>query len=206
MKTISILSNKGGAGKTTLAIHLAVAAEQSLKQAAVLDLDPQGSATTWSEARAAETPAVVPTHARHLERVLAAADQEGADIAIVDTAPHSEATSLAAARATDLVLVPCRPTLFDLHAIRETLDIAQLAKTPALLILNAVPPRGRFAEQAREAIGTYNIQPAPYHLSHRVAYMHAIVNGITAQEYQPKSKAADEVHQLFDYLITEVLT
>lgn len=199
------MSNKGGAGKTTLAIHLAVAAEQAAKPTAVLDLDPQGSATTWSEAREAETPAVVPTHARHLRRVLAAADQEGAAIAIVDTAPHSEATSLAAARATDLVLVPCRPTLFDLHAIRETLDIACLAKTPAIVILNAVPPRGSFAKHARDAIATDNIQPAPYQLSHRVAYMHAIVNGITAQEYQPKSKAADEVHQLFHWLLTEAL-
>ena len=205
MKTIAILSNKGGAGKTTLAIHLAVAAEAASKQTAVLDLDPQGSATTWSEARQAETPAVVPTHARHLGRVLSAADQEGADLAIVDTAPHSEATSLAAARATDLVLVPCRPTLFDLHAIRETLDIALLAKKPAIVILNAVPPRGSFAQHARDAIATYNIQPAPYQLSHRVAYMHAIVNGITAQEYQPKSKAAAEINQLFHYLMTEVL-
>ncbi|RKU25643.1 chromosome partitioning protein ParA, partial [Candidatus Poribacteria bacterium] len=152
------------------------------------------------------TPAVVPTHARHLRRVLDAAEQEGADLAIVDTAPHSEATSLAAARATDVVLVPCRPTLFDLHAIRETLDIALLANTPAIVILNAVPPRGHFAQQARDAIATYDIQPAPYQLSHRVAYMHAIVNGSTAQEYQPKSKAADEVKQLFDYLMREVLT
>ena len=141
MKTITILSNKGGAGKTTLAIHLAVAAEQASKRTAVLNLDPQGSATTWSEERAEETPAVVPTHARHLERVLSAADQEGADLAIVDTAPHSEATSLAAARVTDVVLVPCRPTLFDLHAIREILDIALLAKKPAIVILNAGPPR-----------------------------------------------------------------
>ncbi len=205
MKTIAVLSNKGGAGKTTLAIHLAVAAEQASLQTAVLDLDPQGSATTWGEARDEKPPAVVPTHARHLERVLSAADANGTDIAIIDTAPHSETTSLAAARVTDLVLVPCRPTLFDLHAIRETLDIAMLAKKPAQVILNAVPPLGSFAQQAREAIATYDIAPAPYQLSHRVAYMHAIVNGITVQEYEPKGKAAGEVKNLYQWIMTEVL-
>ena len=87
MKTIAILSNKGGTGKTTLAIHLAVAAEQASKRTAVLDLDPQDSATTWGEARGKDTPAVVPTHARHLPRMLDAANQNGTEIAIVDTAP-----------------------------------------------------------------------------------------------------------------------
>ena len=205
MKTIAILSNKGGAGKTTLAIHLAVAAEQASLQTAILDLDPQGSATAWSEARDEKPPAVVPTHAKHLMRVLEAAEANGADIAIIDTAPHSETTSLAAARTTDLVLVPCRPTLFDLHAIRETLDIAMLAKKPAKVILNAVPPRGHFAQQARDAISTYDIEPAPYELGHRVAYMHAIVNGITVQEYEPKGKAAAEVKNLHQWIMKELL-
>ena len=205
MKTIAILSNKGGAGKTTLAIHLAVAAEHASKRTAVLDLDPQGSATTWSEARDDETPAVVPTHARHLTRVLDAAEAEGADIAIIDTAPHSEATSLAAARVTDLVLIPCRPTLFDLHAIRDTLDIAMLAKKPAKVILNAVPPRGTLAQQARDAIASYDIEPAPYEIGHRVAYVHSIINGITAQEYQPNCKAAIEIENLYQWIMMEVL-
>ncbi len=62
--------------------------------------------------------------------------------------------AVAAARATDFVLVPCRPTLFDLNAILETLDIAMLAKKPAKVILNAVPPRGSFTQQARHAIAT----------------------------------------------------
>ena len=205
MKTIAILSNKGGAGKTTLAIHLAVAAEQASLQTAILDLDPQGSATAWSEARDEKPPAVVPTHAKHLMRVLEAAEANGAEIAIIDTAPHSETTSLAAARTTDLVLVPCRPTLFDLHAIRETLDIAMLAKKPAKVILNAVPPRGHFAQQARDAISTYDMEPAPYELGHRVAYMHAIVNGITVQEYEPKGKAAAEVKNLYQWIMKELL-
>ena len=157
------------------------------------------------EARGNDTPAVVLTHARHLTRVLDAAAENGADIAIIDTAPHSEATSLAAARATDLVLIPCRPTLFDLHAISETLDIAMLAKKPAKVILNAVPPRGSFSQQARDAISTYDIDSAPCELGHRVAYMHAIVQGITAQEYQPKSKAAGEVKNLYQWVMKEAL-
>ena len=181
MRTIAFLSSKGGAGKTTLAVHIVVAAEQASQRSVVLDLDPQGSATVWGDVRVGRTPAVVPTQVRHLERVLAAA------------------------RATDLVLVPCRPTLFDLHAVRETLAIARLAETPAKVIVNAVPPRGTFSDQAREAIATYAMETAPYEVGHRVAYMHALVRGITAQEYQPKSKAADEIERLYQWIMTEVL-
>src|SRR5215208_3254609 len=106
MKIIAILSQKGGAGKTTLAVHLAVAAAESGKTVAMIDLDPQASATSWKDLRKADTPAVVATPVSRLAQVLETAAQHGADIAIIDTAPHSESAALAAARAADLILIP----------------------------------------------------------------------------------------------------
>src|SRR4051812_9330361 len=116
MKVIALLSQKGGAGKTTLALHLAVAAEQDGHQTAIIDLDPQASAASWGDSRAAETPVVVSAQSSRLAQVLEAARNAGAALAIIDTAPHSESAALAAARAADLILIPCRPAILDLRA------------------------------------------------------------------------------------------
>src|SRR5690349_17764518 len=120
MKTIAIISQKGGAGKTTLALHLAVAGELAGKTTAVIDLDPQASATGWKDTRSSEAPAVVSAQAARLGKVLEAATENGVELTIIDTAPHSESSALAAARASDLILIPCRPAILDLRAIGTT--------------------------------------------------------------------------------------
>ncbi len=204
MKTVAILSQKGGAGKTTLALHLAVAAEQRRRRSAVLDLDPQASAAAWKDARTAETPAVVAAQPARLDKVLAAARTHGADLALIDTAPHSESAALAAARAADLVLIPCRPAILDLRAIGQSIDLARLAGTPALVILNAVPPRGSLAAEAAAAVAAYQVPVAPVFLVQRMAYVHALTAGQVAQEYEPQGKAAAEVARLYMWLRRQV--
>ena len=140
MKILALISQKGGAGKTTLALNLAVAAVMDGKQTAVIDLDPQTSATDWGDSREKEAPVVVAAVANRLTKVLEAAASSGADLAVIDTAPHSESASLAAARAADLVLIPCRPSILDLRAIGSTVDLVNLAQAQASIVLNAVPP------------------------------------------------------------------
>src|SRR4051812_10256439 len=130
MKVLAIISQKGGAGKTTLTLHLAVAAELAGLTAAVIDLDPQPSATGWRDTRTTETPAVVSAQAARLTKVLETAAGHGVALAIIDTAPHSESSALAAARAADLILIPCRPAILDLRAIGTTVDLAKLAGKP----------------------------------------------------------------------------
>src|SRR5689334_18614553 len=138
MKVIAIISQKGGAGKTTLALHLGVAAEHDGKSAAIIDLDPQASATGWGDSREAETPAVVSAQASRLQKVLDAARTSGAAFVIIDTAPHSESAALAAARAADFILIPCRPAILDLRAISDSIDLAKIAEKPSAVVLNAV--------------------------------------------------------------------
>src|SRR3954447_20047398 len=94
MRTLAVISQKGGAGKTTLAIHLAVAAQQAKRTSAIVDLDPQASATSWKDLRTEETPVVVSAQAARLKQVLDTASKEGVNLAIVDTAPHSESAAL----------------------------------------------------------------------------------------------------------------
>jgi chromosome partitioning protein len=104
MKTIAIISQKGGAGKTTVAIHLAVAAEQNGLKTALFDLDPQASASSWSDKRGNPSPAVVFAQAARLPSLLEQAASQSADLVIIDSAPNADSASLAAARAVDLIL------------------------------------------------------------------------------------------------------
>jgi chromosome partitioning protein len=204
MKTIAILSQKGGAGKTTLAIHLAVASELAGRRAAIVDLDPQASATSWKDHRTQEAPAVVSAQAARLAYILATAEEHGTSLSILDTAPNSESAALTAARAADLILIPCRPALLDLKAIGFTVDVVRLANKPAVVILNATPTRGTLADEARVAVERYNVPVAPVHLGYRIAYIHALTAGQTVQEYEPESKAAEEVTQFYTWLCTQV--
>lgn len=204
MKVITLLSQKGGAGKTTLALHLAVAAEQDGKQTALIDIDPQASAASWGDSREAETPAVVSAQASRLEQVLEAAQNAGADVVIIDTAPHSESSALAAARAADLILIPCRPAILDLRAIGNTIDLVKLAGKEAVVVLNLVPPRGSLPDEASEAVAGYGVGIVPIRLGHRMAFQHALTAGLTAQEYEPDGKAADEVRQLYQWVCEQI--
>ncbi len=197
MKTLAVISQKGGAGKTTLALHLAVAARIKKKTAAIIDLDPQASAANWGDSREDEYPAVVSAQPARLSKVLAAAKEAGAKLAIIDTAPHSESAALAAARASDIVIIPCRPAILDLRAIGSTVDLVNLAKAKACIVLNAVPSRGTLAEEAVEAVSSYGVKVLPVRIGQRAAFVHALTAGKTAQEYEPNGKAAKEIKDLY---------
>lgn len=204
MKTIAIISRKGGAGKTTLAVHLAVAATIDGREAAIIDLDPQASAAGWGDSRTVETPAVVSAQAARLPKVLSAAADNGADIVFIDTAPHSETAALAAIRASDLILIPCRPAILDLRAISDSIDLVKLANKTATVVLNAVPPRGSSSSEATEAISTYGVAVAPIQIGQRAAFVHSLTAGQTAQEYEPSGRAAEEIQQLYKWMCKQV--
>lgn len=196
MHMIAIVSRKGGAGKTTIAVNLAAAAEQAGRRAAILDLDPQASAAGWFDIRGHDRPEVRICLPHRLSHGLA--EIAGCDLAIIDTAPHAESGALAAARAADLVLIPCRPATFDLLALNAALDIADIAGTRALAVLNAVPPRGRSAEQARAALAGTGIAVAAPMLTHRQAFVNALARGEGASEFEPRGKASAEILALHD--------
>jgi chromosome partitioning protein len=201
VQTVAILSQKGGTGKTTLALHLAVAAEKNGDVAVVIDLDPQASAAGWKDSRNAETPAVVAAPPTRLPQLLEAAKQGGAQLILIDTAPHSGDASLAAAELADVILIPCRAAILDLRAIATTARIAKLAEKPAFVVLNAVPPSAtHILNDAGQAVAVHGLKAAPITLHQRAAYAHALTLGQTAQEYEPDSKAAEEITQLYRWL------
>ncbi len=201
MKTVAILSQKGGTGKTTLSLHLAVAAQQAGHVAVVIDLDPQASAAGWKDSRQNETPIVISVPAARLSQALQAATNGGADLVVLDTAPHSGEVALAAAEAADLVLIPCRPGILDLRAIGTTVRVVKLAGKPAYVVLNTVPPRAsNVLADARAAVAVHGLNVAPVALQQRAAYAHSLTVGQTAQEYEREGKAAEEIAALYAWL------
>jgi cellulose biosynthesis protein BcsQ len=102
-----------------------------------------------------------------------------------------------AAQLANFVLIPSRPMFFDLHAILSTYEIARLSKTPAAVVLNGVPPRGSFADEAREALQGQCIPVVEPVMHHRAAYFNALFDGRSVQEYDPKGKAAEEIESLY---------
>ena len=204
MKTLAILSRKGGTGKTTLAVHLSVAAEQAGHTTALIDLDPQASAIGWSDRREEDTPFVVTAPASRLPEVLSRAKEGGATLAILDTAPHTETAALDAAGAAEMALIPCKPALIDLQAITSTINVIRLANVPARIVFNAVPSRGDRVNQAREAVEVFDVPCAPCAVGHRMAFVDSYNAGLTAQEFEPRGKASQEIQNLYTYISSEM--
>jgi chromosome partitioning protein len=199
MKTVAIVSQKGGSGKTTLAVHLATAATVAGHAAAIIDLDPQATATSWGDDRATG-PEVISGQAVRLPALIQTARENGATFLVIDTAPNADQTASLAARAADLVLIPCRPARFDLEAIETTLLLTRAADKPAYVVLNAVPPRGELGKEATDGLTDRGAQIAPHQLGHRAAYAHGVIDGRTAQEFEPQGKAAREIQALYTWL------
>ncbi len=201
MRTVAIISQKGGAGKTTLAVHLAVAAAAEAVTL-VIDTDPQATASRWSQWRGNQDPDVIDCGAPSLlGGKLAKASELGADLAVIDTPPHADAMAQMAAKLADLVLIPCRPRAFDLAAIEATAELVKASGTSALVVFNAGPPTAPLIyREARELISSqFGLAVAPIALPERGAFHHSTAAGETASVYQPDGKAAAESRALWQW-------
>ena len=207
MKILTLASQKGGTGKTTLAVHLAVIAFEEGERVALVDLDPQRSTGDWWRARERDDLVLVETSTGKLPEVLQAAEGDGFTLAIVDTAPHAGAGIEKVSGLSCLTLIPCRPGILDLRAIGTTVEIVQ---ANAVIVLNACPPgRGSFeasiTREAREAVDAYGLPVAPVSLVNRVALAHALIDGRAVTEFEPGGKAAQEIAQLWQWIRKEGL-
>lgn len=201
MLTVAVISQKGGAGKTTIALNLAVAATRAGLPVAILDIDPQASATRWADAREGAPPAVTAAQASRLPILLAAEQRQGAALAVIDTGPASDTAALAAARLADLILIPCRPSALDIDAIGASLHLGQqLAGKPTYVVLNATLPRSTLADEAAATLADSGATVAPVRLGHRADFINPLAAGKVAVEWAPHGKAAGEAVALWKWL------
>lgn len=200
---IAIVGQKGGTGKTTTAIGLAVAASEDGLTSVVIDLDPQANAANWKDRRQAEHPAVVSVPPSRLKPTLEAAATHGAEFIVIDTPGKSDSAAIEAARVSDLVLVPVGPQMFHLETLPGLRDLLRVAgDQPTFVVLNGLHPQATTqAEQAKKMIAEiYPFPVCPVHLSRLDIFATSADIGLTPAEQDPSGKAATEMKQLYKFI------
>lgn len=200
MNVIAFLSQKGGSGKTTLSVHTAVAAEATGQRVCLIDADPQESATAWASARQAQTPIVATAQAGELEAALNAAKSEGITLTVVDAPPHATPAASQIAKRTQLVLIPVRPSAFDLAAVPAAVEIIRAAKVKGAFILSACPFRAPEIGETRAALKAYGLPIIPSEITDRRAFARAVTTGSAVTEFESEGKAAEEIRALWEWI------
>jgi chromosome partitioning protein len=201
MKTIIVTSQKGGSGKTTIAVHLAVEAERAGDgPARLIDTDPQGTLTSWHQRRPVETPVRldVPPNVPPI-RLRAGLDKlatEGTGFCFIDTAPVLSEANKALLQLADLVLIPVRPSAADLWSVTRTIEQAKEIGKPFLFVMSQAKPQTRITAQAVAVLSAHG-RVAQAFIADRVAYAAALTAGHTAPEIAAKSAAAGEIAALW---------
>jgi chromosome partitioning protein len=200
MFTLGLVAQKGGSGKTTIAVHLAVEGHRRGLRTLLIDIDTQASAAKIMDRRGDEPPDVTTEAAGRLEKAIKAAEAAGYEFVVVDTAPQADRAAAQAARMADLVIAPVQPSIVDLDAVDATIDICKLAAAPVLFVLNRVPAQGAEVAGTEEAIRKRGVVVSSVRWGERKAFKYPLMRGLMAQEVEPASKAAAEVQALFDAL------
>jgi chromosome partitioning protein len=200
MYVLALVAQKGGSGKSTMAIHLAIEGHRRGLKTLLIDIDTQASAAKIMDRRGDAPPDVATEAAGRLEKAIQAAKAGGYDFVVVDTAPQADRAAAQAAKVANLVLSPVQPSIVDLDAVDATIDVCKLANVPTLFVLNRVPTQGSEIAGTVEAIRRRSMQVADVRWGERKAFRYPFMRGLTAQEVEPGSKAAKEVAFLFDAL------
>ncbi len=204
-KVITVAQQKGGAGKTTVAAHLAVALQQKGRRVAVIDIDPQGSLGFWHRVReqrfgegftglsfASVSGWRVASEISRLKKMH--------DYIIVDSPPHTETEARTAIRAADMIVIPVQPSPMDLWATKATLDLAKTEKVPVKVLLNRVPPNSRLTPTIAAELPIL----ADTTFGNRVIFAASLLEGRTCTEVEPNSLASLEVKSLVKEIVRQM--
>ena len=205
MRTIAVIARKGGSGKTTVAVHMALAAHLRGKKTMLADADPQRSSSVVLKARRGPGPAVEETSGPRLFSVQVAAVRDGVEALVIDTAAGAEDELAHAIVLADLCLLVIRPTFLDFAAAIRTADVMRRLHKPGLIVLNQAPVSRAGEEpplvrKAHEALRMMRLPVAPTILRARAAYQSALETGCSAEEIGPATPAADEVAKLWSFV------
>lgn len=206
----SVLGQKGGTGKTTLVLHLAIVAIAKDIVTSVADLDPQRSAEQWADLRErrtkAQDPPIVHGTSTGLGEMLAAARKTGTELVLIDTPPLIDKTLIFAAEAADLIIVPSRVSVLDHLALSETLRVleAMQALRKTVVVFNAIRSdkraKAELAEMTKSTSHEFRVPVVGVTLEDHSDFSHSLGLGKGVTESAPRGKPAAELQALFRLL------
>ncbi|NQY14732.1 MAG: AAA family ATPase [Henriciella sp.] len=206
------MARKGGTGKSTISINLATEAVKNGLKAGILDLDPQATAENWADEREkSETvdssqPVVRGAKPSRFEMAIAEADNSGYDVLFIDTPANSTHAATDIVKHSDYILIPTTPGSFDIEAIKQTMRLAKEQEKPAAVVLNKcrhnAPIQTKSA--AKKISKDHHFPIAGEIICNRKAFDDANEKGLGVQEYAPRSKAAEEIAGLYNWLMIDL--
>jgi chromosome partitioning protein len=208
-KVITICQQKGGTGKTTLAVHLALAfAKLHNLKIAIIDTDPQGSLGKWfvvrSEKKVSNENLTFKTASLWGAQYESKTLKKDHDIVIIDTPPKIESDARPSIEAADLVLIPVTPSHVDFWATEAIIEIAKKAGKKIFIQINRANERSKLVKKTHEYIKSINVKSTNTLIGHRQIYASSMGEGKTAIEKQKKSNAVEEIKKLSEQILLEL--
>lgn len=194
---LSTINQKGGSGKSTVAVNLAALAASNQVKTALIDLDPQATACAWVRSREANDIKLLVTHPPELSNSVKELEEQGYQFIIIDTPPHNSTAAANAVSVSDICLMPVRPSAFDLNAAEATTQLIKANNGIGYFVLNAVPANTSVSVPATQFIKSTGFDVIG-EIGQRMAYQHAAALGQGVTEYEPSSKAAEEIIDLWN--------
>jgi chromosome partitioning protein len=201
MHIIALVTQKGGTGKSSLALSLAVAAAESGLKVALFDIDPQGTVEEWFKRRSVDTPEVYSLRWSYLSSHLYRLSRQGYDLIIVDTPGADSDAASEAMKEAHFCLLPVRPSVADIEASKRTVRYLNDLNKPFAFVLNQCPTGGRTSRTANAKMALQLLgglcEPT---LAHRSDHMDALASGLGVTEFAPSGKASDEIRAVLNWL------
>ncbi len=202
MHVIAVLNQKGGAGKTTIATHLARALQIGGADVLLIDSDPQGSARDWAAVREEQPLSVVGIDRPTIERDLKNIARK--DFVVIDGAPQAADLAVSAIKAANFILIPVQPSPYDIWATADLVDLVKQrievtdGKLRAAFVVSRAIKGTKIGSEITEALNGYGLPVLATRITQRVGYPGSAAAGSTVLDLEPDSEAAREIIALAD--------
>ena len=209
VKTLAVISRKGGAGKTTLSVNLALTAHLAGWKTMIADLDPQRSTSDALRARTEPGPTLAEINAGKLFQTRSQALHDAYDVMLIDTPAAPDADVAVAVNSADLCVLICRPTFLDIASVARSAEMVRRLGKAGLIVLNQAPPkRGGLepvnVQKAIEALRFCGLPIAPVGLRARAIYQQSIAHGRSVCEWDPINPASQEIERLWSHVASQL--
>ena len=206
MKVISVLNQKGGSGKTTIATHLARAIQLKGFSVLLVDSDPQGSSRDWAAVNEENPVPVVgidrPTIERDLKRI---AEK---DYVIIDGAPQAADLAISAIKASDIIIIPVQPSPYDIWATSDLVDLVKQriemtdGKLKAVFVVSRTIKGTKIGKEISVALSDYDLPVLKTSITQRVIYPTSASMGSSVLDEEPTGEASKEINNLINEILS----